>query len=223
MRLAWLLLGGALAPIGSTVSFVDRPARVVLSAIEAIRARRPIEMEPAGRLPESARVLDPMEAPWTVELVIDCGEWTAYLNNFIGGGDLTAVAPAVAQRLGADCVGVEHTGLYGPGHAGTQFWLQGPGGAPPLNYIRTLSAIRQDGSWSWHTSGTLQAFERPERYERSRISERLDRATLVEYLHALDIRVDDPSFFGEGTVVRQGVDGVVRRQTADQWRAENLS
>ncbi|MCP4305595.1 MAG: hypothetical protein GY788_12090 [bacterium] len=220
--MSWLFLAGELAPIGYTISFLQRPAADVLSVINEIRASAALEVIDVGHLPDSAGVLDPMEAPWTTELVIDCGQWTAYLNNSIGGGDITAIAPAIGRMLNTVCVGAQHTDRHGPGHAATQLWLEGPNGEPPLMYIRTLSAHCQDGRWSWHTSGIMQDFEQPERYERRRISQRLDRTTLVAYLDALGIRVDDPSFFGQGIAIRQIVDWKARSQSVDEWRAENL-
>lgn len=216
-----LLLSGELVPVGSSVSFLQRPCADVLEVIGGIRADTMLDVTEVGSLPASARVLDPMEAPWTTELVIDCGDWTAYLNNAIGGSDITAIAPAVARMMNTVCVVAQHTLQHGPGHAATQLWLQGPGGKPPLMYVRTLSAHCRDGRWSWYTSGTMQDFERPERYERRRIAQRLDRALLVEYLDALGIPVDDPSFFGDGTAVRQIVDWDRRRQTVAQWLAAN--
>lgn len=220
--MAWLFLAGELAPLGYAVSFLQRPVADVLTEIQSIHSDANLNVTEVGQLPWSARVLDPMEAPWTTELVIDCGDWTAYLNNSIGGGDMTAIAPAVGQSLGTVCVGAQHTDRYGPGHAATQFWLEGPDGVPPLMYIRTLSAHCNDGRWSWHASGAVQDFEQPERYEQRRISDRLDRATLVDYLSALGIRVDDPAFFGDGVAVRRIVDWEVRSQSVDDWRKENL-
>jgi len=220
--LAWLNLTGELAPIGSTINFLQRPAVDVLRVVNEVRADATLEVTSVGLLPGSASVLDPMEAPWTTELVIDCGKWTAYLNNSIGGGDITAIAPAVGRLLNTVCVSAQHKHRYGPGHASTQLWLQGPDGKPPLMYVRTLSAHCQDGRWSWHTSGTVQEFEQPGRYERRRIAERFDRETLVEYLDALGIRVDDPSFFGQGIAIRRIVDWDVRRQSVAEWQVENL-
>ncbi|MGF1667419.1 MAG: hypothetical protein ACFCVC_14250 [Acidimicrobiia bacterium] len=218
---AWLFLGGELSPIGDTVSFLRRPAADVLEVINGIRADATLEVADVGRLPGSVSRLDPMEAPWTTEVVIDCGDWTAYLNNSIGGGDITAIAPAVGRILNTVCVGAQHSERYGPGHAATQLWLQGPDGEPPLMYVRTLSAHCQDGRWSWRTSGAIQDFEKPERYERRRIAQRFDRTTLTEYLDALGIRMDDPSFFGDGTAIRHVVDWNARRQSVAEWRAEN--
>ena len=90
------LLGGDLAPIGITTSFLRRPMHEVRDALLTWRRhelRQTVEETAAARLPGCAAVLDPLEAPWTVELILDCGEWTASINNGIGGGDPTAVAP----------------------------------------------------------------------------------------------------------------------------------
>lgn len=220
--MGWLFLSGELVPLGGTVSFLRRPSADVVEVIKDIHAESRLEVTEVGSLPDSVRVLDPMEMPWTTELVIDCGEWTAYLNNAIGGSDITAIAPAVGRIMNTVCVSAQHKLRYGPGHAATQLWLQGPGGKPPLMYVRTLSAHCADGRWSWYASGTMQGFEHPERYERRRIAERLDRATLVEYLDALGIHVDDAGFFGDGTAVKRLVDWDRRRQTVAEWRAEYL-
>jgi hypothetical protein len=220
--LEWLFLAGELVPIGCTISFLQRPAADVLRVVNEVRADATLEVASVGLLPGSASVLEPMEAPWTTELVVDCGTWTAYLTNSIGGGDITAIAPAVGRLLNTVCVSAQHIDRHGPGHASTQLWLQGPDGVPPLMYVRTVSAHCQDGRWSWYTKGTVQEYEQTDRYERRRISERLDRGTLVEYLDALGIRVDDPSFFGEGIAFRRIVDWDTRRQSVGEWRAENL-
>jgi hypothetical protein len=74
---------------------------------------------------------------------------------------MVAIAPAIGRSLDTGRVGAQHTDRYGPGHVATQLWLQGPDGEPSLTYIRTLSAVCEEGRWSWHTSGTVQAFEQP--------------------------------------------------------------
>lgn len=217
-----LFLGGALRPIGCSISFVDRSLEETLAAVEEIHAQSGrYEVTAPAPLPRCAGFLDPMEAPWTRDLVLDCGRWTAYLNNFIGGGDSTAVAPAVARRMGARCIIATHMPLFGPGHAATQLELLGPDGEPPLMYVRTLAAHAEDGQWSWHVSGREQPFERPQRYLSRRVRDRLDRGLLVEYLAALAIHVDDPAFFGEGIGVHQQVTWPVRREWVAEWRRDN--
>ncbi len=87
------VLGGRLAPLGCTVAFIDRRCQEVLSEIQALRTGHEIDV--IGPLQFEAAVgrLDPMEAPWTTEVIADCGTWTAYLNNFVNGGDPSAIAP----------------------------------------------------------------------------------------------------------------------------------
>ncbi len=162
-----------------------------------------------------------MEAPWTTEVFADCGSWTAYLNNGLNGGDPSAIAPVLARALGATCVTAVHIARYGSGHAGTQLILAGPGGEPPLMYLRSLATHCEDGRWSWYESGAIQPFERPERYSARLKRDRLDRALLVDYLAALGLDVDDQSFYRRAWVMRQLVDWNVRRQTANEFRAEN--
>jgi hypothetical protein len=209
-----------MAPIGCTISFVDRDHSQVLDMIEALHDHV-CELITARRVPDCLSVLDPMEAPWTVEVIIDCGEWTAYLNNGMDGGDPTAIAPAVARHMGARCVTAQHIPRYGPGHAATQLWIDGPEGEPPLMGVRALSAHAEDGRWKWHESGTPQSFEHPERYRSRRIRDRLDRDLLIEYLVALGIHVDDPAFFGSGVGLRQLVDWSRREVSVADWRWEN--
>lgn len=206
-----LFLGGALRPIGCGLSFLDASRSEVLAAVLHVHGARAEVSEPAP-LPTCARVLDPMEAPWTRELLIECDGWTAYLNNGMSGGDLSAIAPAIARQRGWRCVGAQHMPSHGPGHAATQLWLQGPNGVPPLDHIRTLAAHAEDGRWSWHESGEVQPFEVTDRYQARRKRDRLDRALLVEYLSSLEIKVDEPKFFGDGVGVIQSVDWPVRSE-----------
>ena len=162
-----------------------------------------------------------MEAPWTREVLIECDGWTAYVNNGLDGGDLSAIAPAIARDRGWRCIGAEHVPKYGPGHAATQLWIQGPEGEPPLYSVRTVTAYAEDGRWSWYESGEAQPFEATDRYFARRKRDRLDRALLVQYLRALGIRVDDAGFFGTGIVVTQHVDWSVRRESVEHFRREN--
>ncbi len=97
------------------------------------------------RYPESLAAPLPFEAPWTRELLHSCCTWTAYLNNFVNGGDATAIGPALARHMNVRCVVASHAPKYGPGHQGTQIEVFGPSGAPPLMYERVVSAAATDG------------------------------------------------------------------------------
>jgi len=216
-----LLLGGRFAPIGCTAAFLESAVGAVLAELEAHRGSNGLEVTGPMMIEDALGELDPMEAPWTTHLVVDCGAWTCYLNNGLAGGDPTAAAPALADRLETKCVTALHTPRYGPGHASTQLWIQGPGGEGPLMHLRTLAAHCEDGRWSWHESGKLQPFETPSRYKVRLVRNRLDRTLLVSYLSALEIDVDDPTFFGDAWAIREIVAWPTRRVPVQEWRNEN--
>ena len=196
-----------------------REVRDALLTWRRLELHQTIEETGSAPFPACTSVLDPFEAPWTTELIVDCGDWTAYLNNAIDGGDPTAAAPYLGKRLECECIVAIHAPPHGPGHASTQLWMQGPDGEPPNMGVRTIAAHAEDGRWTWHTSGPLQSFEQPARYTARRKRDRLDRPLLVGYLDALGIRVDDEAFYGEGLGFRQIVDYKRRRETLEQVRA----
>jgi hypothetical protein len=217
-----LLLGGALAPIGLSTSFLRRPMQEVRDALLTWRREelhQTIEETRPARFPACVSVLEPLEAPWTTELIVDCGDWTAYLNNGIDGGDPSAAAPYLGVRLGCDCIVAVHAPPHGPGHASTQLRISGPDGEPPSMRVRTIAAHAEDGRWSWNASGPLQPFELPERYSARRKRDRLDRPLLVRYLEAIGLRVDDDAFYGDGLGLRQVVKYRRRQETLDEVRA----
>lgn len=125
--------------------------------------------------------------------------------------------------FGARAVMAQHMPRYGPDRAATQVWIQGPAGEPPLIYERTLAVHATDGRWIWEERGTVQPWERPDRYVARRKRVRLDRLLLVDYLAAMEIFVDDPAFFGAGQIIRADVPWKhrIRQQAAAEFRAEH--
>jgi hypothetical protein len=199
------LLGGSASPIGWSVQYIQASLDLVLNAVWEVHRDVPLTVSPPRPYPEVLMQLVPFEAPWTRELVIPCNGWTAYLNNFVNGGDPTAIGPAVARELGVRCVVAEHTPHYGPGHEGTQFAVIGPQGEPPLMYERAVSAVATDGQWQWVNEGRPLSFEEVPRYTARRIRHRLDRPLLIRYLRELGIPTDDDNAYGSGVVVQQVV------------------
>jgi hypothetical protein len=198
-----LFLGGELRPAGMSIDFLRQPLAAVRAELVAWRVGLGQALEVRERdFPRCVDALDPYEMPWTTEVLIDCGEWCAYMNNAIGGGDSTASASYLGDALGCQLVQATHVPPYPPGHAQTQLSLQTAG---EYTLTRSLVAHAEDGRWSWHAQGRPLPFETLERYTAPRIRDRLDRPLLVEYLGALGIRVDDPEFYGSAVVVRQNV------------------
>lgn len=215
-----LLLGGSLAPAGLWVSYLHAPLGAVVDALTAWRAGLSQRISRSSvALPELADALEPFEAPWTREVLLDCGEWTAYLNNGIDGGDPSSASMQLCRTLGVRMLTAGHSPLRASGHGGTHLWVLGPDGAPPLMYRRTIDVHANDGRWRFETSGQQMDFEAPERYTARRVRERFDRPMLVAYLAANGIRADDPSFHRPGQLIVQRVDRPGRPESAVRVRA----
>ena len=178
-----VFLGGSASPTGRVVNFIEAPFDRVREALTGFRSSTGsgrFRVNDAPSFEEGLDALDPMEAPWTVETLIDCLGWTAYLNNGLGGGDPTACADEIARQLGTRCVMAMHAPRYGPGHASTQLWISSPEGEPPLMYVRTLAVQATDGRWTFTESGTPQPWEDRDRYQSRIKRNRFDRAHLVQ-------------------------------------------
>lgn len=220
------LLGGAFSPIGWEVGWVELPLPSVMDPLltwrRSLGAR--LQVRALGQSwPRCLRDLEPLEEPWTSELLIGHGgAWTCYLNNGLDGGDAFPAVGYLAQLLSARAVIAVHQPVRAVGHASTQFQLLGPDGEPPLMFRRTIAAHAEDGHWSWHESGKPLPFEHPERYTARRIRDRLDRKLLTEYLREIGITVDDEASYSEAALVRQHVSWPTRKQTLAEARASWL-
>lgn len=220
------VLGGAAWPVGWSMGFVNAPYDLVVRRLVDWRT----ELE--GRVkvakldlpwPACLSVLEPLEMPWTTELLVEHGEkWTAYLNNSADGGDPWPAASYVANELGVDWVVADHHPRVPVGHAITQLQVGGPAGEPPLMYIRVVSASAADGRWAWDASGTPLPFEQPECYTARRKRDRFTREMLVSYLLALGIHADDNGSYGRATRVgkqsRWSRKTRTLEQVRDEWR-----
>jgi hypothetical protein len=217
------LLGGLNSPIGWSVGWIEVPLPDLLLAL--VRWRRDLgadlDVLDLGQCwPGCLERLEPLEAPWTTELLVGHGSrWACYLNNDLNGGDPVPATGHLARLLGVRAVISTHQPMTPAGHASTQFELLGPDGEPPLMYRRTIAAHAEDGRWSWYESGQPMAFEQPQRYSARRIRERLDRELLAAYLNAIGIAVDVDAAYADATVVRQHVTWPTRIQTLAQAKA----
>jgi hypothetical protein len=210
------LLGGAANPLGAVVQFLQAPVDRVVDALASDYTATPAK----ASLPDALPRLLPFKSPWDRLLLASCGDWTALLNNGLYGGDSTAPGPAVSRQLDVRCVIASAVPRYGPGHEQTQLEILGPGGEPPLMYIRSLSATATDGRWEWFESGTPFEFEHTDRYLARRKRDRFDRELLLEYLDSLGIAARDDAGYGPAAVLqcRREFDG--RTMTLEEARAD---
>ncbi|WP_436535708.1 hypothetical protein [Actinoplanes sp. HUAS TT8] len=209
------VLGGRLSPLGWSVGFLEAPIEPASESLLAWRTGLGVPYEVSrseAPWPECLLPLEPLETPWTREVVASHGAaWTACLNNDIGGGDPFPATSYLAKLLGVRWVIATHQPMTSYGHASTQLWLGGPHGEPPLDHVRTIAAHAEDRRWSWETSGQVQDFERPAAYRTRKISERFTRPLLLEYVQALGIAVDDNAQYGDAVMVK-------RRTAWRPWR-----
>lgn len=214
------ILGGPLSPVGWHVGFVEAPLEITVDRLLLWRRDlgSDLDVSDVPRWPDCLSMLDPLESPWTTELLVAHGGWTTYLNNGINGGDPWPATSYVAELLDVRWVVASYQPWTVEGHATTQLQLGGSGGEPPLRLVRTIAAHAEDGRWSWHSTGSPLSFEHTDAYGARRVRDRFSRALLVEYLAALGIVVDEPYRFGTGVRVRQRVSWSRRRQSIAQVR-----
>ena len=213
-----VLFGGGASPLGLSVQYLEAAEAVVIAALPGNLANV-ASMATGSKFAQALDSLLPFQAPWTRMLTAQVGPWTALVNNFINGGDSTAPGPAIATALGVRCVVATHVPRYGPGHAQTQLEVMGPGGEPPLMYIRSVSATATDGRWEWHESGAPLPFEETERYGARIKRNRFDRAMLLTYLTALGIQVNEAAY-GDATLHQVQVSWSSREVSLDKERRQ---
>jgi hypothetical protein len=126
--------------------------------------------------------------------------WTAVFDNSRAGGDIFPPT-YLATEKGRRAVAVHHSPIGQSRYPATQFHLFGPTGEPPLMYVRTIDAgIFDEGRWLFETAGEAQPFEDVEAYNRRLIRDRFTREMLLDYLAALGIYADEPTFYKAGAL-----------------------
>jgi hypothetical protein len=131
--------------------------------------------------------------------------WTAYFSNGWRGTDAFAPISYLARQVGCRglrVVAVPDTMEAAPGGRRSRYGalileLYGPSGNP-LNYVRTISLVNDDG-WSFDQSGEPFAFEETGRYAARKARDRFTFAMLQNYLAHLGL---DP--FQEGFYLPPG-------------------
>lgn len=217
--------------MGSAIGFIEEPLDVVWGLCRAWRdgLGRPYSTEDLGEMPiiEQVKHLEPLEMPYARRLLVATqGNWTAYVDNAINGGDPPPWVGYLSRELSCRGVVARHVPREQYPYPSTQFELLGPDGTPPLYFIRTVSAgIYDSGRWSFQAHGAIQPFEDTAGYALRRKRDRFPRSTLVRYLQALGIQVDDPSFYGAGRLVQENENAGWERRTLtlEQARHEHTS
>jgi len=85
------------------------------------------------------------------------------------------------------------------------FKLYAPEAREWLNLERSVSAVNDYGKWTFEATGSVQPFEKPDRYQARAVKNRFTPEMLEEYCSALGIRLFDGEFYGPaGNLVKIG-------------------
>lgn len=149
--------------------------------------------------------LEPLITPPRKKLLLSTkSNWVAYFDNGINGGDPSSFVGYLSQHLkcrGLAVTCIPHTissnqrdekGTYGA----VRFELYAPEKREWLNLERSITAMNDKGEWIFETTGSVQPFEKIERYKAKAVKDRFTAELLEEYCAALGIRLFDEDFYG---------------------------
>jgi len=204
------LLSDRFAPTTSRFGFVEVPLDVAGDALRAWRQQlhgRAKATPVGGSLPEMLERLAPLTGGVRPRelLVGTVGDrWTAYFDCGFQGTDAVSAIGYLSENLKCQGLALDSTphtlgtGLETPGRYGAvQCELFGALPTDFLNYVRTISASHDGSRWRFDASGTVQAFEHPERYDARKVRDKFTSEMLAEYAAALGVQPFDESFYAD--------------------------
>jgi hypothetical protein len=158
--------------------------------------------------------LEPLITPPRKKLLLSTkSNWVAYFDNGIQGGDPSGFVGYLSERLKCRGLAVtcipdtltnkdkEKKGAY----RAVRFELYAPEKREWLNLERSIAAVNDYGKWTFKTTGSVQPFEKIERYKERAVKDRFTAELLEEYCAALGIRLFDQDFYGpSGTLIEIG-------------------
>lgn len=207
-----LLLGGRLAPITSTIGFLeanlDDAVRAFVDWERSVHeplgisiTQRPV----AGGLEEVLPSLLPLTnvVRRRYLFVPTAGPWVAFFDNGHKGTDAFSVISYLAQSIGCrgmrvtavpDTIEGEFKGARGQ-YGGVVWEVYGPRRTDFLNYVRSVSVVNDGGKWSFSQTGTPFPFEDVSRYSARSVKDRFTSELLESYLSELGLSPFDKEFY----------------------------
>jgi hypothetical protein len=201
------------APVTSKMGFLRAPLDVVSEGLLAWRREVHGAAEATslpGGFPENVSRLEPLTGgvrPRELVVATANPEWAAVFDCGVHGGDPITTVGYLAQRLmvqGVVVVSIPDVPAKAgrPQRFGTrQFELFAPIPTTFMNYVRTISVVRDGDRWRFDANGTVQDFEDVSAYRRRRIADRFTSDMLRSYASALGLMPCDGAFFGGPSVL----------------------
>jgi hypothetical protein len=210
-----LLLDGRLAPITSTMGFLEYPAAEAaagfldwMRAIHEPLGRRLDERRVSGGLEEVLLGLLPLvsilRTRWL--FIPTASPWCAFVDNGHQGTDAFSAMSFLAERLGCrgmrvtavpDTIEGEFKGARGE-YGAVVLEVYGPERTHFLNYQRSICALHDGDRWDFSAGGTPFPFEETERYRARRIRDRFTFDMLERYLRQLGLEPFEEDFYLPG-------------------------
>lgn len=212
------LLDNRLAPLTHSWGFLEVPFRRAVD--EAVRWTETTVSKVNVRhfekpLADALCTLEPLITPPRKKLLLSTkSSWVAYFDNGINGGDPSSFVGYLSQHLkcrglAVNCIPhtVSSTEKGGKGTYGAVgFELYAPEKRDWLNLERSITVMNDRGEWTFETNGTVQQFEKTERYKAKEIQDRFTSELLEEYCGALGIRLFDQDFYGPSAALLEIAD-----------------
>ena len=202
-----MVLEDRFAPVTSSIGFLRASLHDVAEALRRwrfdIHGASSVDCLDGG-LTDNVRRLEPLTGGVRPrELLVATGnpEWTALFDCGIQGGDQTTTVGYLSRTMlvqGVVVVSIPDV----PPTAGKverfgarQFEMFGPVATDFLNYVRTISVVRDGPRWRFDANGTMQDFEDGEAYKRRKVADRLTSSMLSQYAAALGLSPFDVDFY----------------------------
>ena len=205
------LLGERYAPLTSSIGFVELPFERASQAFAHWRrslGETRVD-DSVGPFPDALLRLQPLVAGAAPrELLVGHGNWTAYFAGSLPAADAANPVAHISRVSKCRGLAIEALRYEGRGTGGRvgplasmQWQLFGPHGGPFLNYIRTIALVYDGTRWEFVAAGNPQPFERLERYESKRMSDRFSPQLIDEYSRAVGVTPFDASTYGPETLL----------------------
>ena len=206
-----LLFNDRLAPMTSTIGFLQTPANVAANAyvqwqkkLQEIRGVSVTSKQVTGTFEEVLTYLLPlMGGEITRSLFVPTqGSWTAYFDNGWRGTDTNAVA-YIAREL--NCMALRVTtkpnttrsegGVKKGRFGSTALSVFSSEAQDPINLLRSVAATNDGGRWVFHIFGEPLWFEDTEQYQARRVKDRFTFEMLQKYLINFEVDAFNEEFY----------------------------
>jgi hypothetical protein len=210
------LLENRFAPLTYSLGFLETAFQPLVN--ETIAWQRSIfsqvEVRPIdASLSEALALLEPLITPPRKFLLLSTkSNWVASFDNGINGGDPSSFVGYMSERL--KCRGLAVTCIPprpdddardDAGSSAVCLVLYAPEAREWLNIERSISTENDYGEWTFKATGSVQPFEKTERYQAREVKDRFTADMLEEYCAALGIRLFDQDSYGpKGVLVTIG-------------------